>query len=121
MVGALVLLSSYTLARARDMANYQLPEDSRNIAAEEGRADNDVRQNRLLEDLLAKSAGMLEAFQEKRVRDQARSMLNAELEQQTAIAIERAERRRKVITWAMGTLFVAAQIIQIAANVKRAE
>ncbi len=44
-VGSLVLVSSYTLARARDMANYQLPEDSRNIAAEAGRADNDVRHN----------------------------------------------------------------------------
>ena len=42
-VGALMLVSSYTLARARDMANNQLPEDSRNIAAEKARADNDVR------------------------------------------------------------------------------
>ena len=41
--GALMLVSSYTLARARDMANNQLPEDSRNIAAEKARADNDVR------------------------------------------------------------------------------
>lgn len=42
-VGALMLVSSYTLARARDMANNQLPEDSRDIAAETARADNDVR------------------------------------------------------------------------------
>ena len=42
-VGALMLVSSYTLARARDMANNQLPEDSRDIAAEKARADNDVR------------------------------------------------------------------------------
>ncbi len=41
--GALMLVSSYTLARARDMANNQLPEDSRNIAAEKARADSDVR------------------------------------------------------------------------------
>jgi hypothetical protein len=38
-------LVTYSLARARDMANYQLPEDSRNVAAEKGRADNDVRHN----------------------------------------------------------------------------
>jgi len=42
-VGALMLVSSYTLARARDMANNQLPEDSHDIAAEKARADNDVR------------------------------------------------------------------------------
>jgi len=44
-VGSLLLLSSYTLSRARDMANYLLPEDSRNIEAETGRSDNDVRHN----------------------------------------------------------------------------
>ena len=44
-VGSFVLVSSYTLARARDTANFQLPEDSRNIAAELARADNDVRHN----------------------------------------------------------------------------
>ncbi|MFN7916373.1 MAG: TonB-dependent receptor [Vicinamibacterales bacterium] len=44
-VGTLVLVSSYTLARARDRANYQLPEDSRDLDAELGRADNDVRHN----------------------------------------------------------------------------
>lgn len=44
-VGRLALVSSYTLARARDMANYALPEDSRNIQAEEGRSDNDIRHN----------------------------------------------------------------------------
>ena len=44
-VGSLLLLSSYTLSRARDMANYLLPEDSRNLDAEIARADNDVRHN----------------------------------------------------------------------------
>jgi hypothetical protein len=44
-VGSLLLLSSYTLSRARDMANYALPEDSRNIEAEKGRSDNDIRHN----------------------------------------------------------------------------
>jgi hypothetical protein len=39
------LLSAYTLARARDMANYELPQDSRNIRAEEAPADNDIRHN----------------------------------------------------------------------------
>ncbi len=43
--GALHGLATYTLARTEDMANYQLPEDSRNIAAEKARADNDVRHN----------------------------------------------------------------------------
>jgi hypothetical protein len=43
--GGFQSLFTYTLARARDMANYQLPEDSRNLAAEKGRADNDVRHN----------------------------------------------------------------------------
>ena len=44
-VGKLLLVSSYSLARARDMANYALPEDSRNIAAETARSDSDVRHN----------------------------------------------------------------------------
>lgn len=44
-VGRLTLVSSYTFARARDRANYAMPEDSRNLAAEEARADNDVRHN----------------------------------------------------------------------------
>lgn len=44
-LGSLLLISSYTLARARDMANYQLPEDSRNLEAEKARADNDIRHN----------------------------------------------------------------------------
>lgn len=43
--GAFQGLFTYTLARTEDMANYQLPEDSRNIAAERARADNDVRHN----------------------------------------------------------------------------
>ncbi|MBS1817014.1 MAG: TonB-dependent receptor [Acidobacteria bacterium] len=42
-VGSFAMISSYTLARARDMANYELPEDSRNLDAEIGPADNDVR------------------------------------------------------------------------------
>lgn len=44
-VASLQLVTSYTLARARDMANYRLPEDSRNVEADEGRADNDIRHN----------------------------------------------------------------------------
>jgi hypothetical protein len=44
-VGALLLVSSYTLSRARDRANYALPEDSRNLDAETARADSDVRHN----------------------------------------------------------------------------
>lgn len=44
-VGALILVSSYTLGRARDLANNQLPEDSRDLAAEKARSDNDVRHN----------------------------------------------------------------------------
>jgi hypothetical protein len=36
---------SYTWSRAEDLANYVLPEDSRNLAAERARADNDVRHN----------------------------------------------------------------------------
>jgi hypothetical protein len=42
--GRLRAMASYTWARARDRANYLLPEDSRNLAAEEGFADNDIRQ-----------------------------------------------------------------------------
>jgi len=38
-------MASYTLSRAEDMDNYQLPEDSRNLAAEKGRADTDIRHN----------------------------------------------------------------------------
>jgi hypothetical protein len=37
------MVTSYTLSRADDMANYELPEDSRNIAAERGPAAADVR------------------------------------------------------------------------------
>ena len=43
--GSVQTLFSYTLAHADDMANYQLPEDSRNIAAEKGRANSDIRHN----------------------------------------------------------------------------
>lgn len=44
-IGWLKAMVSYTLSHAEDMANYQLPEDSRNIAAEQARASNDVRHN----------------------------------------------------------------------------
>ena len=43
--GRLQTIASYTFARADDMANYQLPEDSRDIEAEKARADADVRHN----------------------------------------------------------------------------
>ncbi len=43
--GRLQMLASYTLARAEDMDNYQLPEDSRNIEAEKARASADVTHN----------------------------------------------------------------------------
>jgi hypothetical protein len=48
-VGQVRAIGSYTFARADDMANDvvsdKLPEDSRNLLAEKGRADNDVRHN----------------------------------------------------------------------------
>ena len=44
-MGRLQAVTSYTLSRAEDMANYQLPEDSRNILAEKARADTDIRHN----------------------------------------------------------------------------
>ncbi len=43
--GRVQMLVSYTFAHADDMANYLLPEDSRNIAADKGRADSDVHHN----------------------------------------------------------------------------
>ena len=43
--GRLQMLASYTLSRAEDMDNYQLPEDSRNIEAEKARANADVTHN----------------------------------------------------------------------------
>ena len=43
--GRLQTIASYTLSRAEDLDNYQLPEDSRNLAAEKARADTDVRHN----------------------------------------------------------------------------
>ena len=43
--GAVQTMISYTFAHADDMANYLLPEDSRNIAAEKARADSDVHHN----------------------------------------------------------------------------
>jgi hypothetical protein len=44
-VAAFHVTASYTLSRAEDMANYELPEDSRNLAAEKGRAATDVTHN----------------------------------------------------------------------------
>jgi outer membrane receptor protein involved in Fe transport len=41
--GPVQAMVTYTRARAEDMANYELPEDSRNLAAEKGRAQTDVR------------------------------------------------------------------------------
>lgn len=41
--GRLQAMASYTLSDADDRANYELPEDSRTIAAERGRASTDVR------------------------------------------------------------------------------
>lgn len=43
--GRLQAMVSYTLSRAEDMANYQLPEDSRNITAEKALASTDIRHN----------------------------------------------------------------------------
>jgi len=40
--GPVSMVAAYTRSRARDLANYQLPEDSRNLAAEEARASTDV-------------------------------------------------------------------------------
>jgi hypothetical protein len=48
-VGRFQAVGSYTFAhandRANDVVNDKLPEDSRNLAAETGRADNDIRHN----------------------------------------------------------------------------
>jgi outer membrane receptor protein involved in Fe transport len=41
----LQMLASYTLSRAEDMDNYQLPEDSRNLEAEKALANTNVMQN----------------------------------------------------------------------------
>ena len=43
--GSLTLLSSYTLSVRATWLNYQLPEDSRNLEAEKGRSDTDIRHN----------------------------------------------------------------------------
>jgi hypothetical protein len=43
--GALQIITAYTLAKAQDEGNYLLPEDSRNLDAEKGRSDNDIRHN----------------------------------------------------------------------------
>jgi len=44
-IGRLQALASYTFAHAEDMANYELPEDSRSIDAERARASTDIRHN----------------------------------------------------------------------------
>jgi hypothetical protein len=44
-IGPFRTLASYTWASAKDRANYLLPEDSRNLSAEKGRSDNDIRHN----------------------------------------------------------------------------
>jgi hypothetical protein len=41
--GAVNAMASYTLARALNLADYELPEDSRNLAAEKGPASTDIR------------------------------------------------------------------------------
>ncbi|OFW48645.1 MAG: hypothetical protein A3G77_14150 [Acidobacteria bacterium RIFCSPLOWO2_12_FULL_68_19] len=43
--GAWQTVASYTFSRADDMANYQLPEDSRDLASDRGPAAADVRHN----------------------------------------------------------------------------
>jgi hypothetical protein len=43
--GPVRVLGAYTLSRARDMANYELPEDSHNLSAEKARATADVPHN----------------------------------------------------------------------------
>ena len=43
--GAWQMLASYTLSKADDMGNFQLPEDSRNLSADRGPALADVRHN----------------------------------------------------------------------------
>jgi hypothetical protein len=43
--GSLQAVASYTLSRAEDLDNYQLPEDSRNLDAERARANPDVHHN----------------------------------------------------------------------------
>jgi len=43
--GSVQAMVSYTLSRAEDMDNYQLPEDSNNLQAEKARANTDVRHN----------------------------------------------------------------------------
>jgi len=44
-IGRLQAMGSYTVSRADDMLNYQIPEDSRNLDAEKARANTDVRHN----------------------------------------------------------------------------
>jgi hypothetical protein len=43
--GPVRVIAAYTLARAEDVVNYQLPEDSRNPGADKARASTDVRHN----------------------------------------------------------------------------
>lgn len=47
-VGRFQTMASYTLSHAEDMDNYQLPEDSRNIGAEQARANTDVKHNAVI-------------------------------------------------------------------------
>lgn len=44
-LGSWQTMASYTLSRAEDMANAELPEDSRSLRAEKARASTDVRHN----------------------------------------------------------------------------
>jgi hypothetical protein len=43
--GSFQLIATYTWAHAEDMGNYELPEDSRNLQADKGRAQTDIRHN----------------------------------------------------------------------------
>jgi nitroreductase len=62
---------------------------------------------------------MVEAFRERRAVESARAAMVAETAARDAAALERSERRRRAITWALGALFVAAQTLQIATNLGR--
>jgi hypothetical protein len=81
--------------------------------------DNDARQNRMLSAIEERSHEMIEAFRERRAVEAAKAEMSAQNAAREAAAIERAERRRRVITWALGALFVAAQTLQIATNLGR--
>lgn len=81
--------------------------------------DNDARQNRMLTSIEERSHEMVEAFRERRAVESARAAMVAETAARDAAALERSERRRRAITWALGALFVAAQTLQIATNLGR--